>query len=179
MRKWSGRKKEKKVLKDFYVTENVIWDRTLGKYKHKKKGLLFCESLFFNSFIICQLWKNPFQQQFSDQLFRTPLHNTSRYCAFLLSTNNNNKKDMMGNCLARKKHTEKEEEKKKKRFCCFSHIFHTFSWKLLAAWQVPHFSLIPPSSSENNIYSIRSKKIQTYTHTHSLSHTHTLNKKSC
>lgn len=34
---WESEVEERKVLKDFYVTENVIWDRTLGKYKHKEK----------------------------------------------------------------------------------------------------------------------------------------------
>lgn len=114
----------------------------------------------------------------SIQIFRSTFpHATAQHftvlCVFTVNQQQQQqKKRYDGKLFSEKKSTQKM--KKKKRFCCFSHIFHTFSWKLLAAWQVPHFSLIPPSSSENNIYSIRPKR---YKHTHAFTHTHTLNKK--
>lgn len=119
--------------------------------------------------IMCQ-WKT---SNLSDQLSTTTARHFTVLCVLTVSTI---QKEMMWICLAKKKNKEtKRTKEKEKRFSCFSHIFHTFSWKMLAAWQVLRFSLFLLQHQKTIYIQFDLKEyIHTYTRTHI--HAHTLNK---
>ena len=131
---------KKKCLKTFMSQENVIWDRTLGKYiyyTYNKKVCCLWKSSFVHEFpffffsytkmIILSMGKtfNMFRSTFHRHC--TTLHGIVRfYCQpFQLHNNNNNRKRYDGKLFSEKK-AHRKMKKKKEQQKKDSVVFRTF-----------------------------------------------------